>query len=90
MAFGSELKLRPGEPFALGFDLASVEGVKRADLVSGGKVVASRSFADSPLEAHADFPLTTDQRSWYALLVEDRAGRRAYSDPVWVDAITYR
>ena len=88
LALGSELKVAPGESFTLAFDLASVAGLTRADLVSGGSVVASRSFADSPLEAHADFPLTTGKRSWYALLVEDRAGRRAYTDPVWV-AITY-
>jgi hypothetical protein len=89
IVFGTELKVRPGEPFALGFDLASIEGLTRADLVSGGTVIASRTFADAPREAHADFPLATDKRSWYALLVEDHAGRKAYTDPVWVDAIDY-
>ncbi|MGH8131979.1 MAG: CehA/McbA family metallohydrolase [Steroidobacteraceae bacterium] len=89
VVFGTELKVRPGEPFTLGFDLASVEGVANAQLISGGKLLATRAFPAAPLETHAEFPLTTQHRSWYALVVEDRAGRKAYTDPIWVDAIKY-
>ena len=89
VVFGTELKVRPGEAFTLGFDLASVEGLERADLVSGGAVVASRAFETAPLEAHADFALATAKRAWYALLVEDHAGRRAFTDPIWVDAVDW-
>lgn len=85
--FGEELKVKPGAPFALGFDLKSVAGVKEAQLVSGGVVLNTRSLPDTPQEVHVDFPLTTTHASWYALVVEDGQGRRAYTDPIWVDAV---
>ncbi len=87
--FGSELKVLPGEPFTLAFDLASVEGVAQAQLIAGGAVVATRAFTETPRETHVDFALSTPHAQWYALVVTDRANRQAYSDPVWVDAVTY-
>ena len=83
--FGSELKLKPGARFALAFDLKSVAGLKQASLVGAGTVVATRSFQDSPRETSVEFPLTADGDAWYALEVEDTAGRMAYSNPIWVD-----
>ena len=32
---------------------------------------------------------STQASTWYALTVEDRVGRRAYSDPIWVDVVAY-
>jgi hypothetical protein len=87
--FGTDLKVRPGEPFTLGFDLASVTGVSRVDLISNAAVVARRAFADAPHETHVDFPLTTQRHTWYALVVEDAKGRKAYTDPIWVDPVVY-
>jgi hypothetical protein len=26
----------------------------------------------------------TPDRTWYALVVEDRQGRKAYTDPIWI------
>jgi hypothetical protein len=34
-------------------------------------------------------PLTAQRHTWYALVVEDAKGRKAYSDPIWVDPVTY-
>jgi hypothetical protein len=87
--FGTHLEVRPGEAFTLGFDLASVAGVSRVDLISNAAVVAQRTFANAPHETHADFPLTAQRHTWYALVVEDAKGRKAYSDPIWVDPVTY-
>lgn len=87
--FGTELKVLPGESFTLAFDLASVEGVAQAQLIAGGAVVATRAFTATPRETHVDFALSTQRPGWYALVVTDRANRKAYSDPVWVDAVTY-
>jgi Carboxypeptidase regulatory-like domain len=87
--FGTDLEVRPGEAFTLGFDLASVAGVSRVDLISNAAVVARRTFANAPHETHADFPLTAQRHTWYALVVEDAKGRKAYSDPIWVDPVTY-
>jgi hypothetical protein len=85
--FGDELKVKPGEPFALGFDLKSVAGLKRAELIGGGAVLKTETFADAPHEVHVDFPLTTRSATWYALIVSDSQGHKAYTDPIWVDAV---
>jgi hypothetical protein len=87
--FGEELKVKPGAPFVLGFDLKSVAGVKNARLIGAGVELATKTFAQSPREVHVDFPLMTHHSSWYALVVEDGAGRKAYTDPIWVDAVNY-
>jgi hypothetical protein len=85
--FGDELKVKPGEPFALGFDLKSVAGLKQAELIGGGMVLKTETFANAPHEVHVDFPLTTRSATWYALIVGDSQGRKAYTDPIWVDAV---
>jgi len=82
--FGTQMQVRSGEPFTLAFDLASVAGLSKAELISAGTVEDSRSFPDTPLKTHVDFTLTTDHPGWYALDVEDQQGRKAYTDPVWV------
>jgi hypothetical protein len=85
--FGDELKVKPGDSFALGFDLKSVPGIKQAQLISGGAILKSLTFPNAPQEVHVDFPLTTQHAAWYALIVEDSQGRKAYTDPIWVDAV---
>jgi hypothetical protein len=82
--FGTELTVHAGAPFTLAFDLASVAGLRRVELIGGGAVRDSRSFSAAPLSTHVDFALTADRAGWYALNVEDQQGRKAYSDPVWV------
>ncbi len=84
VTFGTQMQVRSGEPFTLAFDLASVAGVSKAELISRGTVEDSRAFPDTPLKTHVDFTLTTNHPGWYALDVEDQQGRKAYTDPVWV------
>ena len=36
-----------------------------------------------------EFPLTAGGPGWYALTVEDAAGERAYTDPIWVSVVAY-
>ncbi len=85
--FGDELQVKPGEPFVLGFDLKSVDGLTHAQLISGGRVLKTESFSGMPHEVHVDFPLATERAAWYALTVEDAQGHKAYTDPIWVDAV---
>jgi hypothetical protein len=33
--------------------------------------------------------LSTERSTWYSLIVEDNEGHKAYSDPIWVDAIEW-
>ena len=85
--FGDELKVKPGEPFALGFDLQSVDGLKQAELVSGGVVIKTEMIHAAAQRAHVDFALTAAHPTWYSLMVEDVKGHKAYTDPVWVDVV---
>ncbi len=85
--FGDELKVKPTAPFVLAFDLKSVDGLKQAELIGGGSVLKTESFAGAPREVHIDFPLSTSRATWYALTVEDARGHKAYTDPIWVDAV---
>ena len=87
--FGDELKVKPGERFALGFDLASVAGLKQVQLIGGGSTLELKSFPDARRETHIDFPLSTQRSTWYALVVQDREGRKAYTDPIWVDVVIF-
>jgi hypothetical protein len=84
--FGEQLRVKPGESFDLGFDLKSVDGLRRVQLISSGVAVADKSFAGAQ-EAHVDFPLSTQESAWYSLIVEDTRGRKAYTDPIWIDAV---
>jgi hypothetical protein len=85
--FGDELKVRPGEAFTLGFDLKSVAGVKMAELIGSGAVLKTESFQAPAREVHVAFTLSTERRAWYSLMVEDALGRKAHTDPIWVDAV---
>jgi hypothetical protein len=87
--FGDELKVKPGEPFTLSFDLQSVAGVKQVELIGAGVALKTESFPTASQQVHVDFPLSTRSHTWYSLIVEDNQGHKAYTDPIWVDAIGF-
>ena len=82
--FGNTLKAVPGKALELGFELDSVVGLRRAELVGGDKTVATREFPQGPRSARVNFRLPAVPARWYQLLVEDNQGHKAYTDPVWV------
>ena len=82
--FGTQLAGAPGQPVELGFDLASVSGLKQVQLVAGGGIESRRTFAAAPRETHVAFAPRPQHATWYQLIVEDSQGRRAYTDPIWV------
>jgi hypothetical protein len=80
--FGDTLRVASGGPFTLGFALQAVAGLKRVSLISRGEVVRTVDLTGP--ETHVDFPLTAHGPTWYALIVEDAGGQRAYTDPIWI------
>jgi hypothetical protein len=82
--FGDELRVRPGQPFSLDFDLKSVAGIKQAELIGSGAKVSTQKFDAAPQQAHAAFPLTGGGPGWYSLMVEDVQGHKAYTNPIWI------
>ncbi len=89
--FGDDLKVARGEPVRLGFDLAAANGLQSIRVIGdGGEVVAEQSFDDAPLSARSTFELPAAGDTFYAVVVEDAEGKKAYSNPVWVDVMTHR
>ncbi len=86
--FGETVRMKAGRAFDLGFDLKAVSGLKSVSLIRRGAVAKTQDLTARGRETHVDFPLTADGPGWYALVVEDRAGARAYTDPIWVEAAT--
>ena len=87
--FGDDLKVSPGAPFSLGFDLKAVDGLKSVSLIGKDGAVATQDLAAAGRETHVAFTVSTPVSTWYALNVADQAGHHAYSNPIWVDAATY-
>jgi hypothetical protein len=85
--FGSELKVRRDAPFELPFELKSVPGLKQATLIGAGAIVETKQFAGAPREASVKFALSASRSTWYSVEVEDQAGRKAYSNPIWIDVV---
>lgn len=86
--FGDTLRLKPGAPFTLGFDLKSVAGVAKVELIAGGAIIKTETFAgETSQETRVDFPLTANSARWYSLLVEDKHGKKAYTNPIWIDTV---
>jgi hypothetical protein len=85
--FGSELKVQPGVPFPLTFALRAAGGLKQVKLIGAGTVAFTQVFADEPLEARVEFKPAATGHTWYSLEVEDIAGLKAYTNPIWVDAV---
>jgi hypothetical protein len=82
--FGTRIAPAPEVSFTLGFDLASVAGLKQVQLVRQGTVQTVKTLPGAPRETHVDFALLAHGPAWYALVVEDQRGRKAYTDPIWV------
>ena len=87
--FGNSVAPGPGPgrgtASSLGFELESIVGLRRAELIGGGKVAQTWDFPHGPQRTRIGFRIPTDGSRWYQLLVEDREGHEAYTDPVWVD-----
>jgi hypothetical protein len=87
LEFGSELKVTPGTRFVLPFTLRSVAGLRRVALIGAGKNVDAREFPEAPRETHVEFERAADGTRWYSIEVEDAAGRKAYSNPIWIEEV---
>jgi hypothetical protein len=79
--FGTRLRVAAGGIVKLGYGLRSGAGIRKVELIGDGKVVETRSGDASRVE----FMRTVSRAGWYSLVVEDGAGRKAYTNPVWVD-----
>ncbi len=84
--FGTALPALPAQPAVLAFELGSVAGLKKVELIGDGQVRETRILYGAPVTAHVDFTVHPGHLRWYALVVEDQLGRHAYTDPIWANA----
>jgi len=78
------ISVAPGAPLRLSLVAAAVAGLKKLELVGDGKVVEERTFPGAPPEARVEFTRQVPGARWYALVIEDGQGHKAYTDPYWV------
>lgn len=82
--FGSRIDCRRGTPLRLDFDLMSVNGLSRVDLVENGRVTEFLEFENLQKKGRATFSPLPDAAAWYALVATDGKGKKAYTNPIWV------
>ncbi|MBV8784616.1 MAG: PHP domain-containing protein, partial [Gammaproteobacteria bacterium] len=87
--FGDTLAATGG-PLQLGFVLGSAAGLKEALLIGAGLERERRTFVAGTHRTQVRFVRPAGEAGWYALQVEDLAGRKAYSDPIWIGPPTPR
>lgn len=82
--FGSVLPAGKGAKLA--FDLESVMGLDKAVLIGNGQELETRVFEDQPSQGRVEFDIKQPRGGqWFALVVYDKDGRRAWGNPVWVE-----
>lgn len=81
---GSEIRLAAGASLALGIEVQAVNGLASVQLVERGEIREHRKMDGSDQRSKVHFTVRPRADTWYAWVVEDRAGRRAWSNPVWV------
>lgn len=85
--FGEEIKSLPGGKVQLGFDVQAVNGLKSVKLIERGKVKDEKDFENTEALTKVLFEVTADKDSWYSLVVEDTKGKRAFTNPVWLNVV---
>ncbi len=84
--FGEHYEVGAGEAFEFSLDLRAVEGLRTATLIQEGEPVATRDLAGRGQAADGvSFSPAPEGDTWYALVVEDGAENKAYSNPIWVE-----
>ena len=53
--FGSEIRAMPGQTAVLAFELGSVAGLRKVELIGDGQVRETRTFESAPVTTHVDF-----------------------------------
>lgn len=84
LMFGSVVQA--GKDLTLNYNIESVMGLDKAVLIANGQEFGTRAFEGNPEKAEASFDVKAPSAGqWFALIVYDKDGRRAWGNPVWVE-----
>ncbi|MFK8022088.1 MAG: CehA/McbA family metallohydrolase [Pseudomonadales bacterium] len=93
LMFGSEQTVSlSNELLLLRYQMQAISGLDTVQLIEQGRVIDSKTFSTSQDTAlvkgsdliDVEFSVSPASDTWYSLVAKDRAGKYAYSNPVWV------
>jgi hypothetical protein len=84
IVFGSDLAHPANTPLRLAYEVSAVSGLGRVLLIEQGREIEVKRLDASETSARVEFVVQPGSNSWYSIVVEDAAGKYAYSNPVWV------
>ncbi len=87
--FGSTLKINKDEKVMVNFTAQAVNGLAEIRLITGNKVAETLTVADKPVIKEFSLSFTGGDDTYYALIAIDAQGKKAWSNPVWIDVVTY-
>jgi hypothetical protein len=82
--FGSDVTHTSGDELRLAYTVQAVSGLKSVRLIERGQEIQTRSFASDNTPVAVDFVVHPEADTWYSLVIEDTAGKFAYTNPVWL------
>ena len=85
--FGEQVRIRSGEELTLRFEVMSVNGLYEATLTGNGEKIDLRNWETQGASAELSFDVAPTEAGWYSIIVEDGAGEKAYSNPIWVTPV---
>jgi hypothetical protein len=84
--FGTELAHTIGDPLDLSYSIQAVSGLHVVQLVERGRIIATLKFDGERELVQAQFQVNPTTDTWFSLIVEDKQGKFAYTNPLWVNA----
>ena len=87
IVFGRELNPAEGSELDLAYSVHAVSGLHSISLIERGKTHSVKVLKASSTSAEITFTVTPKMNTWYSVVIEDAAGKFAYSNPVWVNPV---
>ncbi len=87
--FGETLKVLKNDKIEVSFTAQAVNGLQEIQLISGNKVIETVAFEDKPVTEDVSLSFSATGDTYYALIAVDAKGHKAWSNPVWVDVVSY-
>ena len=82
--FGSEVSHVVGDSLALNYSVQAVSGLQSVRLIERGVEIRELLFDGIDTVVPVPFSVSPESASWFSLVIEDKDGKFAYTNPVWV------
>jgi hypothetical protein len=82
--FGSDIEHPVAAELSLSYSIEAVSGLRGVRLIERGREIDVREFTGAETSQQLTFTPRPIEDTWYSLVVEDAAGKYAFSNPLWV------